>query len=54
MNDEKREQVNRKRRPPGPKLTAEDIEMQLIWLEMFGTPIDKLHASIEIFRESFK
>lgn len=54
MNDEKREQVSKKRKSPGTYLRAIDIQLQLIWLEIFGTPVDKLHESIEIFRETFK
>ncbi len=53
MNDEKREQVRKQRRPPKPRLTTDDIMMQLIWLELVGTDVEDLHESIGLFRKAF-
>ena len=54
MNDVKRNQVSKKRRPPMSYLRAIDIMMQLIWLEIIDTEVEDLHEAIIIFRKAFK
>ncbi len=53
MNDVKREQTSKKRKPPGTYLRAIDIQLHLIWLALVGTDVEDLHESIGLFRKAF-